>query len=130
MNRRKYLQTMAALGASSAVASAAAGSAISLAVEMEVEPAREKELLANYHQTFRPAISKQPGFVEVKLLKFRSVASGDAKSPAPYRLVIGFQTEEQRLKWVATDLHQKVWPTLSKTLKNPDAVAAILYDVM
>jgi hypothetical protein len=76
-----------------------------------------------------PAISKQPGFVDVKLLKFRSVASGGVKPPASYRLLISFQTEEQRLQRVATDLHQKVWPTLSKTLKNPDAVAAILYDV-
>ena len=129
MNRRTYLQTMAALGATSVAASAAAGSAIQLHVEMEVDPAKEKELLANYRQTFRPAISKQPGFVDVKLMKFRSVASGGVKAPAIYRLLISFQAEEQRLQWVATDLHQKVWPTLSKTLKNPDAVAAILYDV-
>ena len=129
MNRRRYLQAMAALGASTA-AGAAAGSAIQLYVEMDVDPAREKEMLANYRQTFRPAISKQPGFVEVKLLKFRSVASGDVKAPTAYRLLISFQTEEQRLKWVATDLHQQVWPTLAKTLKNPDAVAVILYDVV
>ena len=129
MNRRKYLKTMAALGAASTAAPAASGSAIQLHVEMEVDPAREKELLTNYRQTFRPAIVKQPGFVDVKLLKFRSVASGTVKSTAPYRLLISFQTEEQRLKWVATDLHQQVWPTLSKTLKGPDVIA-ILYDLV
>ena len=82
MNRRTYLQTMAALGVSATALPAAAGSAIQLHVEMEVDPAREKELLANYRQTFRPAISKQPGFVEVKLMKFRSVASGGVKVPS------------------------------------------------
>jgi hypothetical protein len=130
MNRRKYLKTIAALGTISTAAPAAGGNPIQLHVEMEVEPAREKELLTNYRQTFRPAIVKQPGFVDVKLMKLRSVASGTAKSSAPYRLLISFQTEEQRLKWVATDLHQQVWPTLSKTLKNPEGVIAILYDLV
>jgi hypothetical protein len=130
MNRRTYLQAMAALSAASAVAPAADDSVIQLHVEMEVDPAQEKELLTNYRQTFRPAISKQPGFVDAKLMKFRSVASGGVKPPASYRLLICFQNEQLRLQWVATDLHQKVWPTLSKTLKNPDAVAAILYDLV
>jgi heme-degrading monooxygenase HmoA len=129
MNRRTYLQTIATL-ASTAVASAAADGVIQLHVEMEVDPAHEKELLASYRETFRPAISKQPGFVDAKLMKFRSVTSGGVKPPASYRLLICFQNEELRLKWVATDLHQKVWQTLSKTLKNPDAVAAILYDLV
>ena len=111
-------------------APAAGGPAIQLHVEMEVDSAREKELLANYQKVFRPAIVKQPGFVDVKLMKFRSVASGTARSTAPYRLLISFQTEEHRLKWVATDLHQQVWPTLSKTLRNPDVVTAILYDLV
>src|ERR1700690_2546985 len=117
MNRRTYLQTMAALGASTAAASAAAGSAIQLHVEMEVDPAKEKELLANYRQTFRPAISKQPGFVDVKLMKFRSVASGGGKAPALYRLLISFQTEEQRVQWGAADMNQKAWATISKNVK-------------
>ncbi len=128
MNRRRYLRTMAALGAASTAARAAGSAGIQLHVEMEVDPAREKELLANYRQTFHPAISKQPGFTEVQLMKFRSVASGSAQ-PALYRLLIGFQTEEHRLKWVSTDLHQHVWPTLSKTLKNPEKVTAVLYDL-
>ena len=97
MNRRTYLQTLAALGASAVAASAAAGSGIQLHVEMEVDPAKEKELLANYRQTFRPAISKQAGFVDVKLMKFRSVASGGGKPPAMYRL-LGRSTTRSRLR--------------------------------
>jgi heme-degrading monooxygenase HmoA len=128
MNRRSYFKTMAALGAATTARGAAGSAGIQLHVEMEVDPAREKELLANYQKTFHPAIIKQPGFVDVKLMKLRSVPSGSAQ-PAPYRLLIAFQTEEQRLKWVATDLHQQVWPTLSKTLKNPEKVTAVLYDL-
>ncbi len=128
MNRRSYFKTMAALGAATTVARAAGSTGIQLHVEMDVDPAREKELLANYKQTFHPAIIKQPGFVDVKLMKFRTVASGSAQ-PSLYRLLIAFQTEEHRLKWVATDLHQHVWPTLSKTLKNPEKVTAVLYDL-
>ena len=29
-----------------------------------------------------------------------------------YRLVITFESEPLRLKWVATDLHQQVWPRM------------------
>ena len=44
-----------------------------------------------------------------------------AKAPAgcPYRLIISFQTEEQRVKWVASDAHQKAWATVENTLIGP-----------
>ena len=40
-----------------------------------------------------------------------------------YRLTIEFQAENLRLNWVATDLHQQVWPQMeahfvSYSLKN------------
>src|SRR5262245_52456271 len=101
MNRRKSLQVMAALGAASVSMESAVAEPIQLHVDLEVDPAKEAELLKNYKQTFRPTISKQPGFVEVKLLKLRSVPKGDAPKTR-YRLIISFQTEEHRVKWVAT----------------------------
>ena len=100
---------------------------IQLHVELEVDPAKEAELLKNFKSTFKPTISKQPGFVDVKLLKMRSAPVGEAPK-TKYRLLISFQTEEQRLKWVAADDHQRVWPTIEKTLTGKK-FSAVLYDI-
>ena len=124
MNRR---QSMMAMAAGVAVAQAQSGSPIQLHVDLEVDPKREAEMLKNYKATFRPAIVKQPGFVDVKLLKLRKEVAGKAPAGSPYRLIISFQTEEQREKWVASDLHQKVWPTIEASLKGQKYIV-LLYD--
>jgi heme-degrading monooxygenase HmoA len=127
MNRR---QTLLALAAAAATERAqAAANPIQLHVDLEVNPAMEKELLGNFASTFRPAISRQPGFVEVKLMKLRKAMVGSGPGGAwNYRLLISFQTEEQRTKWVASDDHQKAWPTIEKCLKGAK-FAAVLYDL-
>ncbi len=84
-------------------------------------------MVANYHKIFSPTIRKQPGFADVKLLKHRSALKGAAPANAPYRLIISFETEEQRLKWVATDDHQRVWPSIESTLRG-SKFAVNLYD--
>jgi heme-degrading monooxygenase HmoA len=101
--------------------------AIQLHVELDVPPANEKELVTNFRNVFRPAIRRQPGFVEVKLLKLRSAVVGPAPAHASYRLVIGFASEEQRQAWVKTDEHQRVWPAIEKNLQREN-LRAILYD--
>ena len=127
MNRRQSLKTIAAVSAGAAVTHAQGASPIQLHVDLEVDPKREAEMLKNYKATFRPAIVKQPGFVDVKLLKLRKEVAGKAPANSLYRLLISFQTEEQRQKWVATDLHQKVWPTIEATLKGAKYIV-LLYD--
>ena len=97
--------------------------------DLQVDPAREKEMVNNFHNTFEPVIRKQPGFADVKLLKLRNAVAGKAPTPANYKLLISFQTEEQRLAWVATAEHQKVWPTIEKTLTG-FKFNAILYDLI
>lgn len=120
---------MASAGTATAVAAPpAAASAIQLHVDLEVDPAKDKDLNANFRNTFRPTISKQPGFVEVKLLKFREAKVGTKPAGFNYRLLISFQTEEQRTKWVASADHQRVWPTIESCLKGAK-FAAMLYDV-
>jgi hypothetical protein len=123
MKRRTALAALAA-----AIPAQAQSKAIQLHVDLDVDPAREKEMVSNYHKTFHPVITKQPGFVDVKLMKLRKVAAGTGPSNAPYRLLISFETEEHRLKWVATDEHQRVWPTIEKTLRG-NKFSAVLYDV-
>jgi heme-degrading monooxygenase HmoA len=90
---------------------------IQLHVDLTVEPAREKELWKNFATVFRPAIMKQPGFVDVKLMKFREVKAGMAPQGMNYRLLISFRTEEDRMNWVKSADHDKAWPTIEGTLK-------------
>ncbi|MBI1786635.1 MAG: hypothetical protein HYR60_03660 [Acidobacteria bacterium] len=129
MNRRKYLQTVAAAGAAAVVPARAAASPIQLHVDLDVEPTKQKDLLRTFHEVFQPVIRKQPGFVDVRLLKLRQAVVGPGPANASYRLLISFQTEEQRKTWVGTDDHQKVWPQMEKNLKG-QKFGAVLYDVV
>jgi heme-degrading monooxygenase HmoA len=94
------------------------GNPIELHVDLDVEPTKENDLESTFHTVFEPTISKQPGFVSVTLLKLRAAA-------VTYRLVISFETEEQRVAWVATADHQRVWPQMEKNLKGVKFTAAL-----
>ena len=129
MKRRTYLQTMLAAGAASAAAQAADPALpIQLHVDMIVDPAKEKEMLKNFETIFRPAASKQPGYIDVKILKLRSTLLGKAPAGVNYRFALMFQSEELRQKWVASDVHQKVWPTIENTLSTKN-YTVMLFDV-
>ena len=78
---------------------------VALHLDLQLKPGASPELEKTFREVFRPAISAQPGFVAVELLRPNS-------EPALYRLVIEFQSEQQRMDWVATDLHQQVWPKM------------------
>lgn len=75
-----------------------------LHVELQVKDGAAGALVDTYRSTFRPAISGQEGFRAVRLLR-------PLDAPG-YRLVIEFAEEEQRLRWVASELHQQVWPRM------------------
>lgn len=75
-----------------------------LHVELEVKEGAGDALVDTYRSTFRPAITRQEGFRAVRLLR-------PVEAPG-YRLVIEFSHEEHRLRWVASDLHQGVWPQI------------------
>lgn len=131
MNRRQSLNALAALGAAAGVAmerAEAATTAIQLHVDLEVDPAKEKTIVSTFKNTFEPVIRKQPGFVDVKLLKFRKAMAGSGPGKWNFRLLISFQTEEQRTKWVASAEHQRVWPEMEKNLTGQKYMPW-LYDV-
>jgi heme-degrading monooxygenase HmoA len=125
MKRRTYLKTMLA-GAAVAAAPAAATHPIVLYVDLAVYPAREQEMLKNFRTVFRPAAARQPGYIDVKMLKLRTAIQGAAPA-ANYRFVLTYQSEELRQKWVASDVHKKVWPTIENTLKSKN-YTVLLYD--
>jgi heme-degrading monooxygenase HmoA len=76
-----------------------------LFVDMKIKPGSQQVLEKTYTETFRPAISRQEGFRAVELL--RSNQDG-----GEYRLSIAFESHPLQKKWVASDLHQDVWPRM------------------
>lgn len=76
-----------------------------LHVDLTVKSGAEQNLEAVYRGVFSSAISKQAGFNAVGLLRPDDVGNG-------YRLTIAFVNREFQQQWVATDLHQKVWPQI------------------
>jgi antibiotic biosynthesis monooxygenase (ABM) superfamily enzyme len=103
-------------------------SPIELHVDLQVYPGREKEMLEIFHGQFHAAAAKQPGFIDVKMLKLRSALQGSAPSNANYRFVLRFQSEEERQAWVATPIHQEIWPRIVQTLASKE-YTVLLYDV-
>lgn len=100
---------------------------IHLFVEMEVDPMNEAEMLKNFHDIFVPEARKHPGFISVKMLKFRKVMLGTAP-PVNYRFELEFESEALRQKWITSPEHQKVWPTVEKFLKNSKDYPVVLFD--
>jgi hypothetical protein len=130
MERRDYLKALIAAGAGLGAVSAlsAAAPPIVLEVDLSVDPAREKEMLDNFHNTFKPAAIKHPGYIDVKMMKLRSALMGTAPAGLNYRFQLIYESEELRQKWVASDVHKRVWPTIEKTLKSKD-YRVLLFDV-
>ncbi|MGA8182120.1 MAG: antibiotic biosynthesis monooxygenase [Terriglobia bacterium] len=71
-------------------------------MELQVKPGAEQGLEETYNETFRPAILQQEGFLSVSLLRPREESQN-------YLLSIVFNDQVWQQKWVATDLHQRVW---------------------
>ena len=76
-----------------------------LFVDIQLRPGSQQTLEKTYIEIFRPAISRQEGFRGVELLR-PNQDSGE------YRLSIAFESHPLQKKWVATDLHQDVWPQM------------------
>lgn len=129
MERRTYLKACVAAVAAGAVQGASASQkGIQLHVDLTVDPAKEQEMLKNFHGAFKAAASKQPGYIDAQMLKLRQAVAGHPPAEANYRFVLTFQNEELRQKWVATPTHQKLWPTIENTLQNKN-YNVLLYDV-
>jgi hypothetical protein len=135
MKRRTYLKSVVAgagLIASERTgalkAAADTGEKIELHVDLSVDPAREEEMLRNFRSIFRPAAARQPGYINVEMLKLRSAVQGSAPANVNYRFVLTYASEELRQKWVASEAHQKVWPSIEKTLSSTN-YTVLLFDI-
>ena len=130
MKRRSYLKAMLAAAAGlSGAAAQGAKNPIVLDVDLSVDPAKEKEMLLNFRTVFKPAAIKFPGYIDVKILKLRTALQGAAPAGVNYRFQLTYESEDLRQKWVASDVHQKVWPTIENTLRSKD-YTVLLFDSM
>jgi len=127
--RSAFVATAAALGLGRFAAPAGAQTKhIRLYVEMEVPPAREREMLDAFHNTFVPEAVKHEGYIRVKMLKRRAVIQGTAPAAHNYRFELEFESEELRQKWIASAEHQRVWPLVERTMKTQKDYPVVLYD--
>lgn len=133
MKRRTYLKSVLAGAGAMAIngrvpSKAATGGKIQLHVDLLVDSAKESEMLHNFKTIFRPAAVKQPGYIDVQLLKLRSAIQGSAPAGLNYRFVLTYESEELRQKWVASETHKRVWPTIEKTLSSTN-YTVLLFDI-
>ena len=101
---------------------------IRLYVEMDVAPARERELLDTFERVFVPEAQKHPGYIRVKMLKRRAILQGTAPASHNYRFELEFESEELRQKWIASAAHQRVWPPVERTMTTLKDYPVVLYD--
>jgi antibiotic biosynthesis monooxygenase (ABM) superfamily enzyme len=101
---------------------------IRLYVEMDVAPGREREMLEAFHNTFVPEAVKHDGYIRVKMLKRRSIIQGTAPANHNYRFELEFESEELRQQWIASAAHQRVWPTVERTMTTQKNYPVVLYD--
>jgi hypothetical protein len=101
---------------------------IRLYVEMDVAPAREREMLDAFHNTFVPEAVKHEGYIRVKMLKRRTILQGTAPPAHNYRFELEFESEESRQKWIASAAHQRVWPLVERTMTTQKGYPVVLYD--
>ena len=101
---------------------------IRLYVEMDVAPARERELLDTFASVFVPEAQKHPGYIRVKMLKRRKILQGTAPAQHNYRFELEFESEELRQNWIASAGHQRVWPLVERTMTTLKDYPVVLYD--
>jgi hypothetical protein len=101
---------------------------IRLYVEMDVAPAREKEMLEIFHNLFVPEAVRHQGYIRVKMLKRRAILQGTAPPQHNYRFELEFESEELRQQWIASVGHQRVWPPVERMMTTQKDYPVVLYD--
>ena len=87
---------------------------MTLHVDLWAKPNAGAALRRAVREVFYPAISAQPGFVKCALLHTEPETE-------LHRLIIKFESEDLRQKWVSSELQQRVWPQLEAQSARYDA---------
>ena len=91
-----------------------------LNVDIAASSGQGAALEKTFQEVFYPAISSQAGFKFAHLYKKQG---GDSS----YVLTLGFESEDLRLRWVATDLHQEAWGKMTEHFSGgkPGSIEAL-----
>ena len=125
MNRRSLLKIAGLIGAGKVAGEAMvspgtsqASQPVVLYCDLAVDPAHEQQMLQHFHHDFKPAAEKFEGYIDLKMLKLRTVIQGGPPPPANinYRFQLTYKNEELRLRWVASAAHKKNWPLIENLL--------------
>jgi hypothetical protein len=121
LDRRSCL-TLTALGAAGLAMTPPARAAalpIVLYVDLSVDPSREKEFLAAYHEHFKPVAKNHEGYIDLTVAKIEKVLQGTGPAKTVnFRFQLTWASEMLRQKWVASADHVANWPLLEKTLTD------------
>ena len=102
---------------------------VQLHCDLAIDPKRAAEAEHYFETVYRPAAMKFEGYVDLQLLKLQSVLEGQAPAGMNYRFSITYTSEELRMAWVRSDVHQDVWPTF-QTYLTSDNFDFLLFDVI
>lgn len=103
---------------------------IVLYCDLIVDPAREAEMLKAFHERFKPAGAKFEGFIDLKMLKLRTIIQG-YKLPAGvnYRFQLTYRNEELRQRWIASKVHAELWPLIENCLLDKNFHVSLFDEV-
>lgn len=82
-----------------------------LHIWLTAKPGQEAVFENTFRTVFYPAVSSQEGFRSALLMR--------KPNTSEYTVRLSFDTEDQRVKWVKSDAHQKAWPALSSHCLEP-----------
>ena len=102
---------------------------VQLHCDLAIDPAQAAEAEHYFETVYRPAATKFGGYVDLQLLKLQSVLAGQAPAGLNYRFSITYESEELRMAWVRSDVHQVVWPALQAYLTS-DNFDFLLFEVI
>jgi mannose-6-phosphate isomerase-like protein (cupin superfamily) len=96
--------------------------AIVLQMEFVVDKANAKAFEEMYYSIYVPAMVVQQGYLSSKLLRLfpENISKEIQAEPTAYnyQIMISFDTEENRRKWVASKQHDIAWPAASELAKE------------
>jgi hypothetical protein len=102
---------------------------VQLHCDLAIDSTRAADAEHYFETVYRPAAMSFDGYVDLQLLKLQSVLAGQAPAGVNYRFSITYESEELRMVWVRSDVHQVVWPTL-QTYLTSDNFDFLLFDVI
>ncbi|MEY4095385.1 MAG: hypothetical protein RLZZ53_2584 [Acidobacteriota bacterium] len=102
---------------------------VQLHCDVAIDPTRAAEAEHYFETVYRPEAAKFDGYVDLQLLKLQAVLEGQAPVGMTHRFSITYTSEDLRMAWVRSDVHQVVWPKFSSYLTS-HTFDFILFDVI